>query len=141
MKDAEISSDFPSKNVKALGKRLSKRNRKYYSNSNSSDETESCTKKKATFLHNASKPNFTSTSATSNSSNDEEEKENTLPKKPNVQLPKAFAVTNEKVVNANCEAPRKKITFSATKSPQNYRNSVTGKHINLLLKLSVKVIF
>ncbi|XP_039315658.1 uncharacterized protein LOC113004852 isoform X3 [Solenopsis invicta] len=124
LKDAEISSDFPSKNVKSLGKRLSKRNRKYYSNSNSSDETESCTKKKATFLHNASKPNFTSTSATSNSSNDEEEKENTLPKKPNVQLPKAFAVTNEKVVNANCEAPRKKITFSATKSPQNYRNSV-----------------
>ncbi|XP_012524206.2 uncharacterized protein LOC105829710 [Monomorium pharaonis] len=124
LKDAEILSDFPSKNVQIPDKRLHKRNRRYISDDSSSDVN---TKKKKTDSLRSFKASVHSDNASSSLSNDEEENRQ---KKLNVQIPKSFEDKYKRIQKATaaCDAPTKKSATSSTKSlflsPQNYRKVV-----------------
>ncbi|XP_012217571.1 uncharacterized protein [Linepithema humile] len=125
--DAEISSDFPSKNVKILGKRLHKRNPRYFDDDDSSSSTHDAVntkKKRKGFLYSSATKPSTYVSDSSSSSN--EEKENREPQKSNVQLPKAFEDKYKRVQKAilNEASTKRSVTLSTKlpfSSPQNHR--------------------
>ena len=78
-------SDFPSKNVQS-GKRLHKRNPRYFSDDDSLSDEENIKKKKPSSSHNQSAiktPIYMSDSSSSSN----EQKENRRPNKSNIQLP------------------------------------------------------
>ncbi|XP_029174597.1 uncharacterized protein LOC114943181 isoform X1 [Nylanderia fulva] len=121
LKEAEVLSDFPSKNVQS-SKRSHKRNPRYFSDDDSLSDEVNIKKKKPGSSHNQS---VTKTSIyvsdSSNSSN--EQKENRRPNKSNIQLPKAFEDKHKQVQKAilpSYEAPTKK---SATLPKSSYSSS------------------
>ncbi|XP_036146919.1 uncharacterized protein LOC118646991 [Monomorium pharaonis] len=129
LNQAEISSDFPSKKLKTLGKRLPKRNRRYVSDDDSSDDGVNEKNTPAALMYNNLKLSTykSSKNTTSNSSSGDEDKENKLRKSNALKLPAAFEDKNERVLQANvtpCEVLRKKSFIISTKSSQNQHNIV-----------------